>query len=64
MLTNIVDTAVLSSPPTPCDRREDLEQLRQLGRREGTLNQNSLHPTQAKRDIRLTGRLRCPHPRA
>jgi len=43
------------APPTPRDRREDLEQLRQLGLREGILNRNSLNRTQAKRDIRLTG---------
>ena len=50
VLINIVDTALLSSPPpTPRDRREGLEQLRQLGLREGILNRNS--PTQAKRDV-------------
>jgi hypothetical protein len=43
------------APPTPRDRREDLEQLRQLGLREGILNRNSLNRTQAKRDFRLTG---------
>ena len=43
------------APPTPRDRREDLEQLGQLGLREGILNRNSLHPNSGKRDIRLTG---------